>query len=118
MLIFNSPCAPAKGVGWETAARVQISLTPPTKAMVNRKISHGFWFYREKYAKQNPTGTRIGLAGSVEIWHAEIAASAARRRTQRQAVGPTTRKGGDHAFYIDFPHRSQDCYAEFSGKKQ
>ena len=67
--------------------------------------------------KQNPAGTRIGLVGSVEIWHAEIAASAARRRTQRQAVGPTTRKGG-HAFYIDFPYRSRDCYAEFSGKKQ
>ena len=63
--------------------------------MVNRKISHGFWFYREKYAKQNPAGTRIGLVGSVEIWHAEIAASAARRCTQRQAVGPTTRKGGE-----------------------
>ena len=28
------------------------------------------------------------------------------------------KKGGDHAFYIDFPYRSQDCYAEFSGKKQ
>ena len=68
--------------------------------MVNRKISHGFWFYREKYAKHNPAGTRIGLVGSVEIWHAEIAASAARRCTQRQAVGPTTRKGGIMRFTL------------------
>ena len=28
------------------------------------------------------------------------------------------KRGKDHAFYIDFPYRSQDCYAEFSGKKQ
>ena len=31
---------------------------------------------------------------------------------------PLPEKGGDHALYIDFPYRSQGCYAEFSGKKQ
>ena len=29
--------APAKGVGWETAARVQISLTPPYQPIFNDK---------------------------------------------------------------------------------
>ena len=33
-------------------------------------------------------------------------------------LAPLPEKGGDHAFYIDFPYRSKDCYAEFSGKKQ
>ena len=103
-------CSPAAHGGGHNASGAMTNIAPYTvgadsiSARSVRRIAAKILAYRRNFRYNNKSRLHFNRR--------QGAAHNGRR------LAPLPEKGGDHAFYIDFPYRSQDCYAEFSGKKQ